>query len=100
MLDKQPKYLKYTIIAVCLPPSLIFLREIWWYFYRKYHSLPPGPNGVPILGFFNQWNSGTTARINLGKKYGSILYSHAIRPPQSCTFLSCSVFSAKLYSMS
>ena len=72
--NKQSKPTKYlTIIAISIPSYSIF-RTIWWFFYRKYYSLPPGPNGLPFLGL-SDLNAGTTSRINLSKKYGEIIYT-------------------------
>ena len=68
--QSQPK--KYLAIISISIPSCILLRELYWLLFRKYHSLPPGPNGIPFLGFLVSWNAGTTARINLSNKYGPI----------------------------
>ena len=73
--SKQKKYI--TIIALSIP-SFILLRNLYWYFYRKYHSLAPGPNGLPLFGMMFTWNVGNNSsqeRINLSLKYGPIFYS-------------------------
>ena len=73
--NKQTKFNKYLVIAGMSMPSLILLRQFYYFLYRKYHSLPPGPNGLPLFGMFFTWNRGTNSRINLSKRYGPIFYS-------------------------
>ena len=75
MWNKETKGNKYlSIIAICIPSYILF-REMYWFLYRKYYSLPPGPNGLPILGIFLQWNFNMNKRIQLSNKYGQILYT-------------------------
>lgn len=79
--DKQSKPKKYIAIISISIPSYLVLREIYWFLFRKYHSLPPGPNGLPIFGAFFLWTGSSHARINLSKKYGPILYSRILGMP-------------------
>ena len=90
--SKPAKYL--TIISVCIP-SFVLFRHLYWFIYRKYHSLPPGPNGIPIFGFFGEWNGGYESRINLSKKYGPIFYSTF--PGQQVITLSTAKLMKKLF---
>lgn len=69
-------------------PATIILRKIYWFMYRKYHSLPPGPNGLPFIGMAIEWHSSTQNRINLSKKYGEIFYTFYVGSP--CIVLSSS----------
>ena len=80
--SEQSKFNKYLAIAGISVPSYILLREMYYFVYRKYHSLPPGPNGLPIFGMLFSWAvAGSDSRINLGKKYGPILYSEMVGYP-------------------
>ena len=79
--NNQSKPRKNIAVIVVLIPSFMILREIYWFIYRKYHSLPPGPNGLPLIGFMGTWSSSTTARIGLGKKYGAIMYATGVGMP-------------------
>ena len=72
--SRQSKFKKYLAIAGLSIPSFILLRELYWFLYRKYHSLPPGPNGIPLLGILPAWNKGRRSRANISKKYGPIYY--------------------------
>ena len=99
--DKQTKPRKYLAIIAIAFPSLIILRNLYWYLYRKYHSLPPGPNGLPFIGYALTAHSGTKARVNLANKYGPIFYTYYVGSP--CIVLSSSklvkqVFAQKEFS--
>ena len=72
-LSKTSKYI--VIITIFLPSCMLLVRELYWYFYRKYHSLPPGPNGLPLFGILFAWHRNSVPRINLSKKYGPIFFS-------------------------
>ena len=76
--NNQSKPKKYIAIIAVSIPSLVILRNLYWYMYRKYHSLPPGPNGVPFLGIIPKWTAGAQSRINLSKQYGPIFYTSFI----------------------
>ena len=80
--NQQPKRNKSVIFIGLTVCSCIGLRESYWSLYRKYHSLPPGPNGWPLIGILPQWSKGTTSRINLSKKYGPIFYSPFVGGPR------------------
>ena len=73
--NKQSRSSQYAAIIGLSIPSFLLLRELYWYFYREYHSLPPGPNGLPLFGMMFAWNSSSAKRINLSKKYGPIFHS-------------------------
>ena len=61
--NKQSKTGKcITMIGLSIP-SYIALRQLYWFFYRKYNSLPPGPNGLPLLGFMTTMTAGTVESI-------------------------------------
>ena len=62
-------------------PSCEILRQLYWLINRKYYSLPPGPNGLPFLGFVFTWHSNTTARTDLSNKYGPIFYTQYFGMP-------------------
>ena len=79
--NKQSKPRKYiTIISISIP-SYLLLREIYWFIFRKYHSLPPGPNGWPIFGTLYQWFGSHHTRIHLAQKYGPIFHSTVMGMP-------------------
>ena len=78
---KQSKTNKYLSIIALAIPSCIILRELYWFIYRKYHSLPSGPHGLPFLGIVTSLHANTTSRINLSKKYGEIFYTQFFGSP-------------------
>ena len=67
--------LKAGIAAIAAIYICNLARKAYWFMHRKNNSLPPGPNGLPLLGIISQWNKGTESRIELSKKYGPIFYS-------------------------
>ena len=58
---KKNKWAKYVgILGGCY-----LFRKLWWYIYRKYYNLPPGPNGLPFVGCIPE------ILLKLGPKYAS-----------------------------
>eukprot|EP01084_Bolivina_argentea_P189507 325882_1 len=60
LLHKLWKYNKFFRFAIIMGIGLLFRNMVYMRLYRKWHKLPHGPNGIPIVGVLPYaWSIGT-----------------------------------------
>ena len=53
--------------------SLYIGRNIYYWLFRKYYNMPPGPNGIPFFGVFFNMVYDYKYQIKMADKYGPIM---------------------------
>ena len=58
-----------VVIVLCILRNSVYMR-----LYRKYHKLPPGPNGIPFLGMipYSRWLGATVWNGTVVASYGKV----------------------------
>eukprot|EP01084_Bolivina_argentea_P277844 474493_1 len=89
---KQSRLIKSATIVL----FLYFLRQLICYIYRKYHHLPPGPNGYPLIGSSLQMLYTPQWQVKMVQQYGAIFCFHFAVVPM--VFISDSSIIKQLFS--